>query len=384
MSCKKNTSSSEIPTVDRDTLTIPSNETLLLGLVDQNATTETKNLFLNLYKHSRTHIFLGHQDATKRGMGWANEQGSPFNANRSDIHAVTNKFPVVIGSDFLHITSPTQNQWFQYEKTSAQLLAIDAYQKGWVNSFAWHYHNPVSLGSFYWSESPVKAVQEILPGGSKHQNFKDDLKTIGDFAKSLIADDGKLAPFIFRPFHEFDGDWFWWGKAHCSADEYKQLFQFTVVYLRDSLQVRNILYAWSPDRNFTNEATYLERFPGNEYVDMVGMDNYGDLATNGNLNDAINKLNIMSKYAEKHHKLAALTETGLHNIPQSDWFTNRLLNALKTSKAKLSYVLLWANREDSYWTPPPGHSALNDFINFCNDPLIILSDRVPNLYHTTP
>jgi mannan endo-1,4-beta-mannosidase len=48
---------------------------------------------------------------------------------------------------------------------------------------------------------------------------------------------------IVCPFHEFDGDWFWWGKAHSSVADYKTLYQFTVTYLRDSLGVHNFLYA---------------------------------------------------------------------------------------------------------------------------------------------
>ncbi|WP_449436797.1 glycosyl hydrolase [Pedobacter steynii] len=39
--------------------------------------------------------------------------------------------------------------------------------------------------------------------------------------KSLKAADGNLVPVIFRPYHEFDGDWFWWGKSHCTTDEFK-------------------------------------------------------------------------------------------------------------------------------------------------------------------
>ncbi|WP_199750502.1 glycoside hydrolase family 26 protein [Gynurincola endophyticus] len=382
LSCKKNTAKKEDDPVDE--IVIPPIEVLKAGMVDQKATTETVNLFLNLFKQSRTKVFVGQQDATKRGFGWANEYGSTFNANRSDIYSVTGKFPTVIGSDFMHITSPESNVWFDYEESSARLLAIDAYERGFINTFAWHYHNPVTLGSFYWESSPTKAVSEILPGGSKHDAFKADLNTIADFAKSLIAKDGKLAPFIFRPFHEFDGDWFWWGKSHCTIDEYKELFRFTVTYLRDSLEVHNILYAWSPDRNFNTETQLLERFPGNEYVDLVGMDNYYDLSADGNINLAVFRLNLVSEYAEKNNKLAAFTETGLLNITQADWFTKKLLTVINTSSAKIAYVLFWANRADSYWTPPVGHASANDFIRFCNEPKFILGDKLPSLYHTTP
>src|SRR5690606_16228679 len=155
----------------------------------------------------------------------------------------------------------------------------------------------------------------------------------------------------FRPFHEFDGDWFWWGKSHCTPDEYKQLYQFTVTYLRDELAVHNFLYAWTPDKNFNTEGEYLERYPGDGYVDLMGTDNYGDFASKSSITLASKKLKIVSDIAAKKNKLAALTETGLQNLPQSDWYTASLLKALQTQKVKLAYVLLWANTTGGFWTP---------------------------------
>jgi mannan endo-1,4-beta-mannosidase len=115
---------------------------------------------------------------------------------------------------------------------------------------------------------------------------------------------------IFRPYHEFDGDWFWWGKAHCTIEEFKLLWRFTVSYLRDSLDVHNFIYAFSPDCKFNNEAEYLERYPGDEWVDMVGVDDYADFGRDGryNLERGIKLLKIVSDYAQQTGKLAAFTK----------------------------------------------------------------------------
>ena len=45
--------------------------------------------------------------------------------------------------------------------------------------------------------------------------------------------------------------------------------------------MHNFLYAFSPDCGFTTEAEYLERYPGDKYVDVVGMDNYWDFRPDG-------------------------------------------------------------------------------------------------------
>lgn len=368
------------------TLPVPSLATARSWLVDKNATEQTAAMFYQLKKLSANNILFGHQDATKRGVldaatQWANEQhlGS-VPKDRSDVKEVTGAYPAVYGHDFHQFVNFQEGQWFDYEKQIARELTIEAYNRGGVNTYAWHYSNPVSEGSFYWDQSPVEAVSKIIPGGSHHDVYKSSLKEIAEFAKSLQGADGKLVPVIFRPFHEFDGDWFWWGKSHCTPEQYKKLFQFTVEYLRDSLEVRNFLYAWSPDRGFDTEAQYLERYPGDDYVDLVGMDNYWDMRTGTAVTTASRKLKIVSDYAKKSNKLAAMTETGLQNLTQPDWYTQMLLKVLKTEKVELSYVMVWANTISAFWTPYKGHAAEQDFKTFKNNGYVLFGDKSPLMY----
>lgn len=366
--------------------TVPSLAAVRSWLVDKNATVETAALFYNLKKLSKTHVLFGHQDDTKRGVlqagtQWANEQHLPPVARtQSDVKEVTGAYPAVYGHDFLHIANFTGGPWYDYERQLAHDLTVDAYNRGGVNTYAWHYANPVSGGSFYWSASPVEAVSRIVPGGSHHEVFKGSLRTIAGFARSLVGADGQLVPVIFRPFHEFDGDWFWWGRGHTTAEDYKTLFRFTVTFLRDSLGVRNFLYAWSPDRLFETEAQFLERYPGDAFVDLVGSDNYWDLRTGTAPSVAAAKLKIVSDYAARKNKLAALTETGLQNLPQPDWYTGQLLQVLQHQKLELAYALVWANTKEAYWTPYKGHPAEADFIRFKNNGYPLFGDKIPALY----
>ncbi|HEX2536330.1 MAG TPA: glycosyl hydrolase [Chitinophagaceae bacterium] len=367
--------------------TVPSLATARSWLVDKNATEETAALFFNLKRSARTGVLFGHQDATKRGLsgagtGWANEQHLPaVSRERSDVKEVTGAYPVVYGHDFLHIANFTDGAWFDYERDIARQLTIDAYDRGGVNTYAWHYGNPVSKGSFYWNESPVEAVGAILPGGSHHETYKHSLGEVAGFAQSLVGADGKPVPVIFRPFHEFDGDWFWWGQSHCTPEQYKALYQFTVTFLRDSLGVRNFLYAWSPDRIFQSEAQYLERYPGDAYVDLVGMDNYGDLQAGVAPATAGTRLRIVSDYAKKKNKLAALTETGLANLTRSDWYTQQLLKVLQYQPMEIAYALVWANTTGAFWTPYKGHAAEADFRQFKASPFMVFADeRTGSLY----
>ena len=75
-----------------------------------------------------------------------------------------------------------------------------------------------------------------------------------------------------------------------------------------------------------------------------------------------------------------MTETGLANVAQQDWFTNKLLQVLILQKLELAYALVWANRTDTYWTPYPGHASATDFISFKNHTYVKFGDEIQGMY----
>ena len=353
-------------------------------LIDPKATKETKALFSNLDKLSKDHILFGHQHATEYGHGWFRDADLAAGADRSDVKSVTGSHPAVIGVDFSGLSGQPDNAIARTKESLRKTIA-DTYDRGGITTVAWHFSNPASGGGFYWKDSVSEpAVRLIIPGGSHHEKYKAILSTIAELAKSIKGKDGKLAPMVFRPWHEFDGNWFWWGRSHCTVDEFKTLWRFTVSYLRDSLQVHNFIYAFSPDCIFSSEQEYLERYPGDEWVDMVGMDNYADWGRDRyDIATGVRKLRIVSDYSVKHGKLAAFTETGLESIPNKTWWTETLLNALKSSNLRLTYVLVWRNDARSathFYAPYPGQVSEADFIKFYNDPFTLFEKDLKKIY----
>src|SRR5688500_13340997 len=348
-------------------------------IIDAKATRETKALYYNLRKLAEKHILFGHQHATEYGHGWEGEEG------RSDVKSVTGSHPAVIGVDFSGLSGRLDSM-IEQEKSLLRKNIADTYDRGGVTTISWHFSNPASGGGFYWKDSvSLPAVKLILPAASHHEKYKAILQTIADLATSTKGKDGKLVPMIFRPYHEFDGDWFWWGRSHCTIDEFKALWKFTVTYLRDSLGVHNFIYAFSPDNKFNTEAQFLERYPGDEWVDMVGMDNYGDFGRDGkyNIEAGLKKLKIISDYAVKAGKLAAFTETGLESIPNKTWWTEVLLKTLKAQNLQLSYVLVWRKIvavQRIIMLLFPGHTSEADFIKFYNDPFTLFEKGLHNIY----
>lgn len=351
-------------------------------LIDHKATNETRQLAERLYNVAGKHILFGHQHATEYGRGWEGENGN------SDVKSVTGSHPAVIGIDIMGLSGKSRTA---IEKTKEKLKAnvINTNTRGGITTIVWHFMNPVSEDGFQWKDgSSVAAVKEILPGKSFHRKYKEILDDVAEWANSLTDEKGKLIPVIFRPFHEMDGDWFWWGQAHCTPAEFKELWRFTVDYLQKEGNVHNFIYAFSPDNKYLTKEEYLERYPGNDWVDLLGTDNYGEMGRDGyHLESVVKKLKIVSDLAIENQKLAAFTETGLESLTNQSWWTDVLLKVVKDDQLRLSYVLVWRNDAKSkthFYAPYPGHPSTDDFIKFYKDPFTLFEkDLWPSLETST-
>ncbi len=202
-------------------------------------------------------------------------------------------------------------------------------------------------------------------------------------------------PIVFRPWHEHNGDWFWWGKGNCTEAEYIALFQFTVDYLKNEKNIHHLLYAFSPDRSRLRldtipEQNYLYGYPGDEYVDIIGIDNYGDVGRIGGPNtpeqqqeNFIQSLKLITKIAREKGKVAALTETGLEGVTKPDWFTEIILNPIKANDQEIdiAWVLVWRNANTTHhYAPYAGHPSVPDFQKFDEDPLTYFEKEMNNPY----
>lgn len=348
-------------------------------LITPGATAETQALYRNLGRLAGEHILFGHHDANAYGHTW---QGEP---ERSDVKDVCGSHPAVVGCDLMDMTVDNPPGKQAVIETELRQRIAEVYDAGGVNTVTWHFRNPVDDLGFYFEESPYRAVSMIVPGGERHGQYKDVLRKIARFAGETRGSDGRLVPMIFRPFHEYDGDWFWWGTPHhCTKEEFVTLWRFTVSYLRDSLGVTNFIYAISPDCLFDTRDELLEYYPGDEYVDLIGMDNYKDLQPGQGTPEAFaRKIRIVSDLARERGKLAALTETGVEGIPDPRWWTDTLLPLLKDPTLALSYVMVWRNAYDNpghYYAPFPGEASSENFVDFRKDGFVLFGSDLPDMY----
>lgn len=341
-----------------------------LAIVDEQATKETKYLFLNLSKLAPTNLLFGMQDATGYGVGWTNDD------DRSDVKDVCGSYPAVYGWGISGVAENQDVARLKYRMTSA-------FERGGVNTMEWHQLDPKNRGFYAADVNNERIVATLLPGGQYHDLYKEKLRRIARYLKRMRGAEGQSIPVIFRPYHENIGSWFWWGADHCTKNEFLTLWRFTVHYLRDSLNVHNLLYAYSPD-NFTDKAHYLDRYPGDDYVDVLGTDQYlsGSITSSAQA-QFLRRLRDIVDLARERHKIAALTETGRETIDIHDWFTRILLNPIKSdSTAKnLTYAAVWRNAHAGHhYAPYPGHPSVPDFLKFFDDPFTLFESDLPDMY----
>jgi mannan endo-1,4-beta-mannosidase len=349
--------------------------------IDSQATHETKALYFNLKNSLGNNFMVGHQEGQAYGVNWKAER------KRSDVKDVCGDYAAVHGWDVGKEGELRNLDGVLF--SDVRKLIKRSYKRGGVNTISWHGDNPTSGGGTW---DTTRTVKHILPGGKDHDHYVKRLDKVADFLNSCKVGNTKI-PIIFRPFHEHNGDWFWWGKKHCREEEYIALWRFTVNYLRDKRNIHHVLYTFSPDASGMNtqpdSVNYLYGYPGDEYVDILGLDNYRDVGIQWNTKpieeqkkQMISGLTIVSDLAKQKNKVAAFTETGLEGVTETAWYTQRILEPIKANaNIQLAYVMLWRNANSKHhYAPYPGHASVPDFLKFFNDSCTLFERDLPKLY----
>lgn len=300
-------------------------------------------------------IMMGHQDDTFYGVNWQWEKG------RSDVLETCGDYPAVMGFDLGGIEMGDEKNLdsVPFNRIREELTAH--YERGGIVTLSWHPRNPLTGGTA-WDTSNHSVVRSILPGGSQHEKFQIWMQRVGDFIATLQdPNDGTPSPIpiIFRPWHENNGSWFWWGEKRCTAEEFRQLWNM----LQDYLLQRgfdNLLWSYSPnlDGNWTEER-FLQRYPGDDRVTLLGEDAYQWGSKKDFITQATADLNFLTAFANKHGKLLAMTECGLKNMTDATWYTHVLQPVLH--RYPLCYFHLWRNATEEFFGPVPGSAFGNDF-----------------------
>lgn len=409
-------------------------------LCDKQAVLSAKKLAAFLKGVSEDgYILYGHQNDLHRKAG---PHKRPFSC--SDTYDVTGEYAAVCGLDALCLVGTENGHWYWTRKErisscvkltlksirNGSLVSLSAHMPNFQLVQEWkdgitalpplhHHSKKITEKKFNggYSEFPVElkdgstnffgytpndlrgsVVRDIMPGKKLNGLYTEYLDLICDYCAELNK---KNVAIIWRPFHENSGGWFWWGSKSCTPEEFIALWRYTYKYFTEEKNIHNLIWAYSPGSEYHSVEEYESRYPGDDYVDLLGFDMYQQYPDQG---DAFwplfeEQCRIVSETAEKHGKLFANTETGIMNPDNKallnngnhdmNWYEKVASICLKY---KSCYYLLWANfwAGGAYYTPYiksfkkfagrikmlKGHEMLDSFIRFYNNPKVLFSKEI--------
>lgn len=241
------------------------------------------------------------------------------------IHELTGRYPKVVGFELLSY-SPNINyddadeacltEVYENRDTLSTALRI-AETTDSILTFCFHWFSPIGGRdkAFYTKNTDFDARRVLEADTPEREAFYSDMAHIADELEIFKERD---IPILWRPFHEVEGTWFWWGAQ--GGEVARELYLLMYDYFVNERKLHNLLWVWSsPTR---------ESYPGDEYVDIIGWDIYLPEKEYTDYKDKYEELISNTT----HNKVAAITEVGY--IPDAA--------RLAESRVPWSYYMTWS------------------------------------------
>ncbi|WP_405108604.1 glycosyl hydrolase [Paenibacillus sp. FSL K6-1217] len=274
------------------------NETIHAAPCNSNAIDEVKNVLSYLRELPGKGILTGQHTQTT------------VQKELKYIEEVTGKLPALCGFELLAY-SPNIN----YEDAGeACLIEVEENKNtldnawDWVLNkhglitFTWHWFSPFGSRDkgFYTEHTTFDASQAVLEGTEEHARLIADMDHMAELLKPFCE---KRIPILWRPFHESEGEWFWWGAK--GPEVAKQLYRMMYLRYTHHHRLNNLIWVWN--------SPLPEGYVGDDVCDVISLDTYPPKHTHTDLEDEYNRLVKITPA----NKLTALGEIGvLPSIPR--------------------------------------------------------------------
>ncbi len=191
------------------------------------------------------------------------------------IKQITGKMPALLGFELLSY-SPNIN----YLKSDRECLtevennygtlqqAWEWADKGGLITFTWHWFSPLygEGKTFFTKNTPFDASRAVIDGTPERKALISDIDVIAGYLKPFCR---AGIPILWRPLHECEGDWFWWGAK--GPEVYKKLYHMLFDRLTNTHHLYNLIWVWN--------GTDKEYYPGDHVVDIISRDMYPEAHT---------------------------------------------------------------------------------------------------------
>jgi mannan endo-1,4-beta-mannosidase len=300
--------------------------------------------------------------------------GQHLHEGRTDLYApiseyqhtydVTGRYPALLGLDMdfgVHgsvFSSMDENRSKKVEQATQHAA------HGGLVTFTWHETSPQAIDDSGWSAvnqamTATNFHDLVTPGTPLYNKWLAHIDLIASYLKEL-QDNGVVV--LWRPYHEMNGGWFWWGNK---GTEFKQLWINMYNRFTNHHNLNNLIWVWSPNVGDMNSA-YNNYYPGDAYVDLGGVDLY-----TSNRNDAAWTSNNNTLKTKLGSKNFGLTEVGLLTTPE------KLVN-----DTDYVWYMLWHTgwMDNNFYGAPTGNGPGSNpqiLMDFYNSPNTITRDEVP-------
>ncbi len=297
------TMTSEALTINFSTVEGPSKDAVSTTLCNPNASQQAQNVYEFLLESYTTYTLSGAMANVNNNNDWADL-----------ISTSTGSYPALTCYDFIHLAySPAD--WIDYSDISPAQTQWD--NNGLV-SYMWHWLVPDNEDDYrngnvenYAYDNDFDVEAALTEGTWQHEVIDADIAKVASYLQLL--EDANI-PVLWRPLHEAagnygdDGAWFWWGNNGVEAT--KQLWIYLYDKLVNEYGLDNLIWVWTIQysEDAIDEATAA--YPGDEYVDIVGVDVY-----EANVDSKAAQFNYAASVTN-NTKMVAMSECG--NVPDPE------------------------------------------------------------------
>lgn len=186
-----------------------------------------------------------------------------------------------------------------------------------IVTFSFHWFSPIGGHdkSFYAQNTDFDATRILIENTQERKAFFHDMDVIAEQLKKFQDAD---IPILWRPFHESDGDWFWWGAK--GPETARELYKLMFDYYTKVYKLNNLIWVWN--------CRLKEGYPGDEYADVISVDIYQPEYSATDYREDCEKLIAETT----KNKVAALAEVGY--MPDID--------ILEKSHTPWAYYMTWS------------------------------------------
>lgn len=259
----------------------------------------------------------------------------------------TGKWPALTGFDMINYTT----SWGKGSYADMVNNVTSWWNNNGIVTIMWHWRDPLKNSDGFYTKDTSFDISKISDATSaEYKAMLSDIDSISVYLKQFK--DANI-PVIWRPLHEASGGWFWWGAK--GAEPCKALWKLMFDRMVNHYGLTNLIWVW------TSQGDDSAWYPGDQYVDIIGMDIYAGENQHSSQYTAFSKVKEMSGAK----KIITLSECG--SIPD--------ITAMVEYGDMWSWFMPW----NGQYTRSDTYNGATYLKNIFNNSYVITRDQMPNL-----